>query len=97
MKCNYISRFFTSYLEIHNQVIWNNHESSVLMNYRGRYVLNQGMNCECVHIVVQMSCYSKCGIVLHEFNPHLPQPKPKNNITFNDDYKGLHKHMKTYL
>jgi hypothetical protein len=55
------------------------------------------MNCECVHIVVQMSCYNKCRIVLHGFNPHISQLKPKNNITLNDEYKGLHKQMKTYL
>jgi hypothetical protein len=36
-------------------------------------VSNQGMNCECVHIVVQICCYNKCGIVLKGFNPHLPK------------------------
>ncbi len=28
--------------------------------------------CECVHIVMQICFYNKCGIVLQEFNPHLP-------------------------
>jgi len=46
---------------------------------------------------MEIRCYSKCGIILHGFNPHLPQPKPKNNITLNDEYKGLHRQMKTYL
>jgi hypothetical protein len=25
-----------------------------------------------VHIVVQIYCYNNCGIILHEFKPHLP-------------------------
>ncbi len=25
-----------------------------------------------MHIVVQIYCYNKCKIVLHEFKPHLP-------------------------
>ncbi len=29
--------------------------------------------CECVNIVMQMYCYSNCGIILQEFNPHLPK------------------------
>ncbi len=41
------------------------------MNYKDMCVQNQGKNCEGVHIVMQIYCYSKCGIVLQEFNPHL--------------------------
>ncbi len=35
-------------------------------------VYNQCNNCECVHIVVQICCYIKCGMGLQGFNPHLP-------------------------
>ncbi len=41
------------------------------MNYKGKRVQNQCMNCECVRIVMQICCYSKCGIGLQGFNPHL--------------------------
>jgi len=34
------------------------------MNYRSRCVYNQGKNYECMHIVVQIYCYNKCGIVM---------------------------------
>jgi hypothetical protein len=50
--------FSTLYSEVQILVIWNNHEFGVLMNYKGRCVLNQGMNCECVHIVMQIYYYS---------------------------------------
>jgi hypothetical protein len=43
------------------------------MKCRNECVLNQSINCECVSIVMQICCYNKCGIVLKEFNPHLPK------------------------
>jgi hypothetical protein len=36
------------------------------------FVVYQGNNCECVHIIIQICYYSKCGIVLQGFNLHLP-------------------------
>jgi hypothetical protein len=36
MKCNYVSRFSTLYLEVQIVIIWNNDEYGVLMNCKGR-------------------------------------------------------------
>jgi hypothetical protein len=38
MKCNYVSSMVTLYPEVHIFVIWNKHESSVLMNCKGKCV-----------------------------------------------------------
>jgi hypothetical protein len=35
-------------------------------------VQNQDRNCEYVHIVMKIYCYSKFEIIMQEFNPHLP-------------------------
>jgi hypothetical protein len=43
------------------------------MKCKGRCDWDQGMNYECVHILVQICCYNKCGIIPQEFNPHLPK------------------------
>jgi hypothetical protein len=72
MNYNYIFRFSTLYFEVYILGIWNNHEYGVLMNYIDKCVYNQGRNYECVHIIMQIYCYSKCGIVLQRVNPHLP-------------------------
>jgi hypothetical protein len=50
--------FSTLYSKVKILVIWNNHESNVLMNCRVMYVYNQGMSCECVHIVMKIYCYN---------------------------------------
>jgi len=64
--------FSTLYIKIQILVTLNNHEYGVLMNCKGRCVYNQCKNYECVHIIMQICCYNKCGIGLHGFNPHLP-------------------------
>jgi len=56
MNYNYVFGFSTLYFEVQILGIWNNHEYSVLMNCRDKCVKNQGKNCECVHIVVQICC-----------------------------------------
>jgi hypothetical protein len=38
------------YFEVQILVIWNNHESNVLMNGRIKCVENQGKNNECMHV-----------------------------------------------
>jgi hypothetical protein len=38
------------YFEVQILVIWNNHESNVLMNARIKCVENQGKNNECMHV-----------------------------------------------
>jgi hypothetical protein len=64
MKCNSVSGFYTFYFEIQILVVWNNPKFSVLMNCKGRCVYNQCKNYEYVHIVLQICCYSKCGMDL---------------------------------
>jgi hypothetical protein len=71
MNCNYVFRFLTLYFEIDVFGIWNNHGYDVLMNYRDKCVYNHGKNYECVHIVMQIYCHNKCGIILQQVNPHL--------------------------
>ncbi len=71
MKCNSIFGLFTLYLEVQILVIWNKHESSVLMNCGSKCVYNQRRNCECVHLIMQIYCYNKCGIGLQKFNLRL--------------------------
>jgi hypothetical protein len=58
MNYNSIFGYSTVYLRVQIQGIWNNHEYGVLMNCINMCVWNQGMNCECVHIVVQIYCYN---------------------------------------
>jgi hypothetical protein len=38
------------YFEVQILVIWNNHESCVLMNGKVKCVENQGRNNECMHV-----------------------------------------------
>jgi hypothetical protein len=71
MKCNFVFKLFTLYHEVQILVIWNKHESSALMKCRSKCVYNQCKNCECVHLVMQIYCYNKCGIGLQGFNMHL--------------------------
>jgi hypothetical protein len=50
--------FLTIHFEVQIPVIWNNLEYGVLMNYRVKCVENQVRNCECMHVEVQIFCYS---------------------------------------
>jgi len=40
MKCNFVYGVFYNIFEVHNLVIWNNHEYGVLMNGNVKYVDN---------------------------------------------------------
>jgi hypothetical protein len=42
--------FFTMYFEMQILLIWNNHEFNVLMNGNVKYVENESMNSEFMHV-----------------------------------------------
>jgi hypothetical protein len=68
----FVYGFVAWYIDVQILVIWNKHESSILVNCKGMCVYDQCVNCECVHIAVQIYCYNKCGIGLPWINSHLP-------------------------
>jgi hypothetical protein len=69
---DFFNGFSTLYIDVQILVIWNSHEYGILMNCKGMCVYNQCMNCECVHIVMQIYYHDKCEIGLPRFNPHIP-------------------------
>jgi hypothetical protein len=46
----FVEFFFNMYFEVKIMVVWNNHESGVLMNDRIKNVENYGINSECMHV-----------------------------------------------
>jgi len=72
MNYNFVLELFTMYYEVQILVIWNNHESCVLMNGRVKHVENQGKNSECMH----MKCNFVVIIVWNKFHFYQLQ---KNN------------------
>jgi hypothetical protein len=64
--------FFTMYYEVQILVIWNNHESDVLMNESVKCVENQGQNSECMHVkckyVVTIMWNNSVGIKFHFYH-----------------------------
>jgi hypothetical protein len=63
MNYNLVLEFFTMYFKVQILVIWNNHESGVLMNGKVKYVENQGKNSECMLV----KCKSIVIIVWNNF------------------------------
>jgi len=50
MNCNLVSRVFYNLFKVQILVIWNNHDSSVLMNDNVKCVENQSIINECMQV-----------------------------------------------